>query len=190
MTPSSHHMRLYSLDAERLYLNRSERERFALYAGHADPITCALCMVLLHTGCRLSEALNLRGRDVQIEECLISINSLKKRHLHHVRELPIQTGFAQQLKNDVIRKPDDLLFDVSRTTAWRRVTSVMHDAEISGIHATPKGLRHSFGVHCAFSNIPMPLAQKWMGHSDIKTTAIYYQIVGQEEREMAQRLWT
>lgn len=60
----------------------------------------------------------------------------------------------------------------------------------STVSAPPKGLRHFFGVHCAFSNIPISLCQRWMGHADMRTTAIYYQIVGKEEREMAKRMWS
>jgi len=33
------------------------------------------------------------------------------------------------------------------------------------------------------------MAQRWLGHADIRTTAIYSEAVGQEERNVAQRLW-
>jgi len=65
----------------------------------------------------------------------------------------------------------------------------MQKAGVVGVHACAKGLRHSFAVQCAFSNIAMPLCQKWMGHSRIEITAIYYRIVGKEERQMAARMW-
>jgi integrase len=183
-------MRLYSKQANRLYLNKKERLSFEIIADVQAADARMLCLVLLYTGCRLQEALNLRRPDIQLDEGCIAINSLKKRNKHHVRQVPVPEHILDDLyyycSNITGNKK---LFSFCRTTAWMRVKSVMTIAEIKGQHATPKGLRHSFGVHCAFSNVTMPLAQKWMGHADIKTTAIYYQIVGKEELQMAKRMW-
>jgi integrase len=38
-------------------------------------------------------------------------------------------------------------------------------------------------------NVPLPTLQKWLGHEDLNTTAIYAQAVGDEERQLASRLW-
>lgn len=68
--------------------------------------------------------------------------------------------------------------------------TVMDAAEISrGQHATPKGLRHGFGVHAVRAGVPLNLVQRWMGHASMTTTAIYLQVVGAEERELAERMW-
>lgn len=188
---SHHHssLHLYSRQSKRLYLNRSERAKLEEIAADEQPPVRCLILVLLYTGCRLSEALNIKSSDIQSSEGLIAIRSLKKRDIHHVRELAVPLNIVKQLIALVSSKSAERLFSQSRTTAWRQIKSAMAKAGIVGEHATPKGLRHSFGVHCAFNNVPMPLAQKWLGHADIKTTAIYYQIVGKEEREMASRLW-
>lgn len=74
-------------------------------------------------------------------------------------------------------------------TAYRRIREVMEAAGISGPHASPKGLRHSFGVHAIQSGVPLNLVQRWLGHADMKTTAIYTSVVGPEEREIAARMW-
>jgi hypothetical protein len=65
----------------------------------------------------------------------------------------------------------------------------MQAAGISGAHASPKGLRHAFGVCAIQSNIPLNLIQRWLGHADIKTTTIYTDAMGPEEREFASRMW-
>ncbi len=62
-------------------------------------------------------------------------------------------------------------------------------AGISGIRATPKGLRHAFGIAANQKAIQLNMVQRWLGHADIKTTAIYSQAVGVEERNLAKRLW-
>ncbi len=74
-------------------------------------------------------------------------------------------------------------------TAYRKVKAVMEVAGLDGVKATPKGLRHAFGIACNQKGVQLNMAQRWLGHADIRTTAIYSEAVGQEERNVAQRLW-
>jgi integrase/recombinase XerD len=69
------------------------------------------------------------------------------------------------------------------------VIEVMEQAGIAGPQATPKGLRHGFGVACIEKQIPLHLVQRWLGHAQLTTTAIYANAVGEEERGIAARLW-
>jgi integrase/recombinase XerD len=77
----------------------------------------------------------------------------------------------------------------SRTTAWRRVREVMAVAGIIGTAAMPKGLRHGFGVNAFQSNVPPHLVQRWLGHASLRTTAIYGDVIGPDERAFAARMW-
>lgn len=64
-------------------------------------------------------------------------------------------------------------------TGWRKIKEIMAEANIKGAQATPKGLRHGFGVYAiADCEIPLNMVQKWLGHAEIKTTAIYANAVG------------
>ena len=66
---------------------------------------------------------------------------------------------------------------------------MMMKAGIFGAPAMPKGLRHGFGV-CAFqANVPPHLVQRWLGHASLKTTAIYADVMGPDERAFAARMW-
>ena len=65
----------------------------------------------------------------------------------------------------------------------------MAQADIVGLHASPKGLRHGFGVHAVHSGVPLNLVQKWLGHAKLSTTAIYTNAVGPEEFRIAERMW-
>ena len=65
----------------------------------------------------------------------------------------------------------------------------VEDAKLTGLAATPKGLRHGFAIACLDKNIPLTMVQKWMGHTSITTTAIYANATGEEERNIATRLW-
>nr|WP_315899324.1 tyrosine-type recombinase/integrase [Gluconacetobacter diazotrophicus] len=60
---------------------------------------------------------------------------------------------------------------------------------VSGPAASPKGLRHAFGVAAVTNAIPLNLVQKWLGHAQLTTTAIYANAVGAEEQDIARRMW-
>lgn len=183
-------MRLYSRTKERLYLNASERRQFAHVARTKRASKQMLCLFLLYTGSRVSEALHIVPRDLQCAECVVSINSLKKRTQTHLREVPIPHWFARELQQwTAVLPPSQRLWSIDRATAWRWVKEVMHEANIHGAHASPKGLRHSFGVHAVSNTVPLSLVQKWMGHADMNTTAIYTQVLGPEEQQLAAKMW-
>jgi integrase/recombinase XerD len=60
----------------------------------------------------------------------------------------------------------------------------------AGPHATPRGLRHSFGLRAIRSGVPLNLVQRWLGHASMHTAAIYLQAIGDEEHEIAARMWS
>lgn len=67
--------------------------------------------------------------------------------------------------------------------------AVMVAAELDGPHASPKGLRYGFGVAAVSAGIPLNLVQRWLGHAQLSTTAIYAEAVGAEEKDIASRMW-
>jgi site-specific recombinase XerD len=80
---------------------------------------------------------------------------------------------------------------MSRPTAYRLIKRVMSRAGIEGKQATGKGLRHGYGVAMVTAARPLPIhvLAKAMGHSSTKTTEIYLQVIGQEERELFAGAW-
>ncbi len=187
---------LYSGDGQRKYLTEAERERFLTAASSADAPVRTLCLTLAYTGCRISEALALTANDIQLSSLLIAIRSLKKRGRLVVREVPAPPVLLAQLERVHRLKAAQrtaaattLLWPWGRTTAWRLVKGVMREAGIQQRSASPKGLRHGFGVHAVRSGVPLNLIQKWLGHENIATTAIYTDVLGPEEREIAARMW-
>lgn len=190
-------MSLYTNAWMRKYVNGHERQRFIAAAQKADHITRTLCLTLVYTGCRISEALELTAMSIQMETGIIAIRSLKKRNQCVIREVPVPAEFIE-----ILSRAHDLkgrqrtghaaashLWPYGRTWGWRQVKAVMQQAGISGAQATPKGLRHGFGIHAIQSGVPLNLVQKWLGHSQISTTAIYANAVGPEEVEIAERMW-
>ncbi len=201
-------MNLFSEQGQRKYLNTSERKAFKNAAEKQPREVRTFCLVLYYTGCRISEALALTPSRVDIEACTLTFESLKKRQRGVFRSVPVPTTLVDTL--DLVHglrfatphQQNTKLWSWARMTAYRKIKAVMKAAGIDGIKATPKGLRHAFGIICkkgiqlncaegvrSFRRIAPRMVQKWLGHADIKTTAIYSEAVGQEERNVAQRLW-
>ncbi|MFE3836471.1 tyrosine-type recombinase/integrase [Pseudogemmobacter sonorensis] len=188
-----HHSRpasLYARDGRRKYLTPQERGRFIVAAGkHPRPEIAALCLVLAFTGCRISEALGLTLGSINADDGTIAVLSLKKRGAFIVREIPVPDQLVNRL-DGLGGAAETPLWSLSRSRAWWLVKAVMREAKIgAGPHATPKGLRHAFGVHAIRSGVPITLVQRWLGHASLSTTAIYTHVLGQEEREIASRMW-
>ena len=58
-----------------------------------------------------------------------------------------------------------------------------------GPQCSPKGLRHGFKINAAVNGVPFNMLQKWMGHAQLSTTAIYAAAIGKEEQHIAARMW-
>ena len=83
------------------------------------------------------------------------------------------------------------LWTFSRTTAWCIIKRVMEWAKINAEGADmPKAFRHSFGVNACVKGIPLNKTQQWRGHASMQTTAIYANATGEEEKQIAARMWT
>ena len=191
-------MGLHTADGARKYLTVGERDAFLREAELADRQVRTLCMTLAYAGCRLSEALALTADRVDLAAGVLVIESLKKRRTGIYRTVPVPPALLDAL--DMVHGIRELqlrrgkgrgerLWPWSRMTGWRAVHGIMVAAKLDGPHASPKGLRHSFGVAAVTAGIPLNLVQKWLGHAQLTTTAIYANAVGAEEKDIAQRMW-
>ncbi len=191
-------MALHTANGARKYLTAGERDAFLLEADVADRPVRTLCMTLAYAGCRLSEALALTTDRVDLAAGVLTIESLKKRRTGIYRVVPVPPALLETL--DMVhgireaqsrrgKNRSERLWPWSRMTGWRAVHAVMQAAGLDGPHASPKGLRHGFGVAAVSAGIPLNLVQKWLGHAQLSTTAIYADAVGAEEKDIAQRMW-
>lgn len=181
---------LHTMGGRRKYLTPSERVRFIAAARGSPAAITTLCLVLVWTGCRITEALNLVHADLDRDGGIITIRCLKKRRDGVIREVPVPSNLMALLARVHGEGPlDARLWPIARVTAWRQIKDVMREAGVGATAACPKGLRHGFGVHAVRSGVPLNLLQRWLGHADIATTAIYADVMGPEEREIAARMW-
>lgn len=184
-------MQLYDQSGQRKYLTPSERQDFLTAAANATYDVRTFCETLAHTGCRISEALALTADRIDTGAGVLVFESLKKRRKGIYRAVPVPPNFLRTIEDvyDLVALRDARLWNWSRTTAWRRVAEVMQAAGVEGRHATPRGLRHGFGIKAVTSEIPLNMAQKWLGHARLATTAIYTDATGPEEKRIAERMW-
>jgi len=198
--PAPAGMALHTADGARKYLTAGERDAFLREAERAERTVRTLCMTLAYAGCRLSEALALTADRVDLAAGVLTIESLKKRRAGIYRTVPVPPALLDAL--DLVHGIRELqarrgkgggrgerLWPWSRMTGWRAVHAVMAAARLDGPHASPKGLRHGFGVAAVAAGIPLNLVQKWLGHAQLTTTAIYANAVGAEEKDIARRMW-
>ncbi len=195
-------MSLFSETGERKYLNAAERKRFRnALPVITEPSERTFCETIYWTGCRPSEALELVILRVNVEEASLVFKTLKKHGGNkgrHFRIVPIPSEFARRLNTvhgilkaqmkrgaNLMRR----LWRFGRQKGWNLVRAVMSAAKIFGIRACARGLRHSFGVHAILASIPEIKLQTWMGHASLSTTAIYVNLIGAEDREIASRMW-
>ena len=180
-------------NGQRLYLTQEERQVFLDAAATLPPMERTLCETLAITGCRISEALKLTTASVDVSGEEVVIETLKKRKEGVFRVVPVSADYiALMAETHSLPGPPKTkipLWTWHRTKAWLIVKAVFEKVGISGPWATPKGLRHGFAVNAVLCDIPPNLIQKWMGHADLKTTCIYLQIISNEERKFAARMW-
>lgn len=181
--------KLFDAEGQRKYLLAGEAKRFLAAAARADLETRLFAQLLYYTGCRISEALEMTPRRLDRAGKRVVFRTLKRRKLvFRAVPVPVQLVTALMAHGRGC-EPDQLLFPWSRQTGWRKICAIMSAAGIEGPQATPKGLRHQFGVHAIGSKVPEGTLQRWMGHARVRNTHIYTFVEGAEERALAKRMW-
>ena len=201
-------MMLYDRNGQRLYLTIDERRRFLeVVKEEVDVKRRMLCRLIVYTGCRSTEALELTAERILLDENKIVFRSLKKRKLDgrgnvkspQFRIIPVRPDLIEGLDltfniRKLKKKPEMAslpLWNISRGTQFSLIKKHMKNAGIVGKQACPKGLRHSFALSLVGGDNPVPLnvLQKLMGHTSSKTTEIYTQFVGKEEERIVLKTW-
>ncbi len=197
-------MRLTDTAGNRLYLNAEERAAFLAVARRQPARDRTLCETLHYTGCRPSELVEITPARVDLSDGTVTIRSLKKRKDASgnsklvYRSVPVPPGYLDTLNTahgireaqKSRKQASAAIWPLSRVRVWQIVKRIMIEAGIPDApHRSPKGLRHGFGVNATVNGIPLNMLQKWMGHAQLSTTAIYADAVGKEEQNIAAKMW-
>jgi len=154
---------LFDLKGNRKYLTPKERDLFKEAAMQEDGKTRTFCLMLLHTGCRISEVLNLIYQNVDYSSKAVTVKTLKQRKDGVFRQIPLPEDYLDELnlvfnfkKNKNLKKfRTKLIWSWTRQGGHKKVVAIMKRAGIEGIQATPKGLRHGFAIACLDNQIPL-----------------------------------
>lgn len=181
----------FDIKGERKYLDQQERQRFLRSASRMREPIRLFCEVLAYTGCRLSEALNIRPSHIDQGHCALIFETLKQRNAIRYRHIAVPKSLMRRLMRFLKNRSlsNSRVWQVHRQTAWRWIKLVMSNAGITGVSANSRGLRHGFAIASIQRRVPLPLVQKWMGHTRVTTTQIYTDIVGPQQRTYAKRTW-
>lgn len=185
-------MSLHNGKGHRKYLNQKERLRFLEETKNCKTDMKLFCQLLYYTGARISEVHNLTVDHIDFDNGTVALETLKRRKKGIYREIPLPSYLLSDIQNYISRfktpNARQSLFSFSLRTASRQLKRVMGNAEVTGIRGCARGLRHGFAVY-AVSKVPLTLVKKWLGHATLETTEIYLNVIGVEERAMAQKVW-
>ncbi|MEO6624824.1 MAG: site-specific integrase [Burkholderiaceae bacterium] len=159
-------------------LSRDEVVR--LLANVERPAHRILLMTIYATGLRVSEATHLRAQDIDSERMVIHVHGGKGAK---DRLVPLSPVLLQSLREYwKLGRPQSWLFpgvkpqnSVNRQTV---ATACVAAALAAGLkkHVTPHTLRHSFATHLLEAGVDIRTIQRWLGHSQLRTTALYTHI--------------
>ncbi len=147
----------------------------------------AILAVMYATGCRVSEVIDLKLSDVNLEEyyarCtgkgnkqrMVSLNPIAVQAINRYLNLerPAMVGNAQ---DDV-----DSLFvsrsgrRLQREAVWELTRRYATRAGC-GADVSPHSLRHSFATHLLARGADIRALQEMLGHASIRTTQVYTQV--------------
>lgn len=157
-------------------------------------------ILAFHCGLRTGEIQALQWRDVSLSPPRIrvcraySYGVVKTPKSGKPREIPLSPESAEILERARQgRKPGDFVVSGSEgqmITAGSIRGAVQRLVREAGIarHVSPHMLRHSFASHGLLRGVPLPVMQKWLGHSDISTTMIYVHSTSDETDHLIRSL--
>jgi integrase/recombinase XerD len=144
----------------------------------------AMLELLYGTGLRISELLNLRTFDLDLENCIVRcIGKGSKERIVPIGEYIITylTEYLEIRPNFIKKKNPDYLFlnknggKLSRFSFFKILKKLLNDKGINK-EISPHSLRHSFATHMLENGADLRSIQELLGHSDIATKRIYTHI--------------
>jgi integrase/recombinase XerD len=145
----------------------------------------AMLELLYATGMRVTEMIDLKMSDVDMDIGYINCNQGKKMRVIPVYSLAKKAvkSYIDTARNQLVKdKPVENLFvnynggKMTRQGFWKIIKQYATLANIKK-EITPHTLRHSFATHLLENGADLKSVQEMLGHSDISSTQIYTSVV-------------
>lgn len=135
-----------------------------------------IILVAYSAGLRLSEIINLKWQDIDLERDLIHIKRAKGKK---DRVVMLSKKLKEQLNS--ISQTDSFIFMTNRNKKYsdRTIQKIIATAASKANlqkHITPHTLRHSFATHLLEAGTDIRYIKNLLGHSDISTTLVYTKV--------------
>jgi len=184
---------IFNYFSKRLELLNQDPKKNAKYIRDLEKYNL-LVIVLLETGARIDEALQLRPIDFNLTTGVVRLITLKKRIKNkdkvYYRHIPIHRDLKEAFLTYIAKyhidiRSEERIFKQSRKAVSEFFKKMEKEIQIQtgiklNIHAHK--FRHTFAVKSIMSGVPLNVIQDWMGHSSIFITSIYLKITGRDTR--------
>lgn len=160
-----------------IVLSRSELEK--IISSIENPKHNLLIALSYGAGLRVSESINLKIKDINLDELTIHIKSAKGNK-DRISIFPEKLLFQLE-KIASLQNSNDYVFESNRGGKLdeRSAQKVFENAlEKAGVkkEATFHSLRHSFATHLLENGVDVRYVQELLGHANIRTTQIYTKV--------------
>ncbi len=172
----------------RYYTDEELDAIFEFYQG--QPVETAFFKLLLFSGLRLSEAIELRWKNLDLNELLIKITNTKN---NKPKIIPLDTSLIKHLNKLPKGRKKDYVFDngfggkyCSKDSWYYKVAKALKENgfDKGGTH----GFRHSFGTGLARTGAHPKEIQSLLGHSTINMAMYYSHFAPEQLRKSIKKL--
>jgi len=167
--------RRYALNKNK-YLLEAEVERLHHILGsfqYKDERNCTLLWMLLHSGARAQEVLNLLPEDLNTYEQSVFIRGLKGSN---DREIPLPEWLFKKLETQASKaQVGSAIFPITYNRL-RQVWTLYRP-----VHKKLHALRHTFAIRLFKKTKDLRLIQVALGHRNITNTMIYADYIYSQE---------
>jgi len=131
--------------------------------------------LIYSSGIKVSEFLNLKKTNIDFEKNFIKISNKKMSRI-----VPLSKKIKEDLKIHINKNSKKYLFENRSNQKYtsKTIELILKKASINlSIMVNPKMLRHSFAIHLFENGISIEVIQKLLGHTNIRSTRIYQNII-------------
>ena len=177
----------YRRRARERFLSPDEIRRLAGVLERRDetrPVQAAVIRLLLLTGCRKSEMLNLRWREVDGDTLELEDSKTGPRQV--LLNPEARAIIEQQPRSGspwVFPSPREPARARSDPRLWNKVRKLAGIEDVR-LH----DLRHSFASQAAMQGIPLPVVARLLGHAQVKMTLRYAHVSDRDVEAAADRI--